>query len=310
MNKIEVQGPGFAHTLATGVDAIEFDIGLSADDHLVIVHDRLLSRDIFRNTDGDWIQGPEPTVRSLSMRQLRQYDVGRLRPGSSYAARFPRQTPIDGIRVPTLEEYISLLNEMDCRSVGLNIEVKISPDAATDTATPEQFVDQLLITLDRHDLIEQSVIQSFDWRVPMLVKERHGHLRTSCLTVEGDGEDTICRHAGESAWTGGLAIRDVGGSVPRLVARAEADIWAPWHGDLDAASVAQAHDLGLRVITWTVNETADIERMIGIQVDGIISDYPDHLRQIFEDNGLTVPPRPATASPIPLPEAVAGPANN
>ncbi len=313
MQKIEVQGhrgcrgnlpentlTGFAHTLATGVDAIEFDIGLSADDELVIVHDRTLSRDIFRRTDGNWIEPPEPVVRNLSLKQLQQFDAGRLRPGSDYAARFNQQLAVDGAGIPTLSAYVDLLTEMQCRHVGLNIEVKISPEHPHETAEPERFVDLLLALLTRHDLIAQSVIQSFDWRIPMLVGQCRTGVRTSCLSVEGDGEDTIGRDRGESPWTGGLAIRDFDGCVPAMVAAAGADIWAPWHGDLQASVVAQAHKLGQRVITWTVNEISDIERMIEIGVDGIISDYPQRLRQVLASHGIAVPAVTGAAIPAKL----------
>lgn len=302
MHKIEIQGHrgcrgdlpentliGFAHTLATGVDAIEFDIGLSADEQAVIVHDRRLSRDIFRSADGRWLDAPEPTVWSLTLEQLRAFDAGRLRPGSDYAARFPGQRPVDGVGIPTLVEYIQLLEDMDCRHVGLNIEVKLSPEAKSETAEPEVFVQQLLDILDNAGLNEQSVIQSFDWRIPLLVKRYNPAIRTSCLSVEGDDEDTIRRHIGESPWTGGLAIRDTDGSVPALVARIGADVWSPWYGDIDAAQLAEAKALDLRVITWTVNEREDMLRMIDFGVDGIISDYPKRLRDVFVECGRPVP---------------------
>jgi glycerophosphoryl diester phosphodiesterase len=36
--------------------------------------------------------------------ELKRYDVGRLKPGSSYAASFPEQEAMDGIAIPTLAE--------------------------------------------------------------------------------------------------------------------------------------------------------------------------------------------------------------
>jgi glycerophosphoryl diester phosphodiesterase len=40
-----------------------------------------------------------------------------------------------------------------------------------------------------------------------------------------------------------------------------------------------ARGLGLRVIPWTVNEPGDIRRVLGLGVDGVISDYPDRVKQ-------------------------------
>ena len=51
--------------------------------------------------------------------------------------------------------------------------------------------------------------------------------------------------------------------------------------------MADAKAPGLRVIPWTVNERADMERLIDLGVDGLISDYPDRLRAVLADNGYS-----------------------
>jgi len=51
----------------------------------------------------------------------------------------------------------------------------------------------------------------------------------------------------------------------------------PFHESMDAGYVREAHRLGLAVYPWTVNEAADIERVKGLGVDGVISDYPDRV---------------------------------
>lgn len=50
------------------------------------------------------------------------------------------------------------------------------------------------------------------------------------------------------------------------------------------------------MIVWTVNEPGDIERMIDLGVDGIISDYPDRLRDIAARRGIALP-TPTPVSP-------------
>ncbi len=49
--------------------------------------------------------------------------------------------------------------------------------------------------------------------------------------------------------------------------------------------------LGLKVIPWTVNERADMERLIALGVDGIITDYPDRLRAVMAEKNLALPPQ-------------------
>jgi len=61
--------------------------------------------------------------------------------------------------------------------------------------------------------------------------------------------------------------------------------------------MAEAKRAGIRVIPWTVNERAEMERLIDLGVDGLISDYPDRLRAVLADMGIPLPaPVEAAAS--------------
>jgi glycerophosphoryl diester phosphodiesterase len=53
--------------------------------------------------------------------------------------------------------------------------------------------------------------------------------------------------------------------------------------------ITDAHELGLPVIPWTVNSTADMNRLMDLGVDGIISDYPTRLRTVMDERGLKLP---------------------
>ena len=63
-----------------------------------------------------------------------------------------------------------------------------------------------------------------------------------------------------------------------MVKAAGGAVWSPYYGEITRESVKEAQALGLKVVVWTVNEPADMRRMIELGVDGIISDYPDRLR--------------------------------
>ena len=57
--------------------------------------------------------------------------------------------------------------------------------------------------------------------------------------------------------------------------------------------VIAAKALGLKVIPWTVNERANMERLIVLGVDGIITDYPDRLRAVMAQKRMPLPPQVA-----------------
>jgi glycerophosphoryl diester phosphodiesterase len=100
-------------------------------------------------------------------------------------------------------------------------------------------------------------------------------------TVYLSAERTSPNNIGEgSPWTAGLEPGAHGGSVPRMVRAARGAIWSPNAGDLTQERVREAQALGLKVVVWTVNSEADMRRLIGWAVDGIISDYPDVLMNV------------------------------
>ena len=66
--------------------------------------------------------------------------------------------------------------------------------------------------------------------------------------------------------------------------------WSPFHGDLTAADLAQARTLGLKVIPWTVNSEEAIGRVLDLDVDGLVTDYPDLARAIVQTRGLRIGP--------------------
>jgi glycerophosphoryl diester phosphodiesterase len=77
-----------------------------------------------------------------------------------------------------------------------------------------------------------------------------------------------------------------GEAVPRMVHQAKGTIWSPNFQDLDPRSLAVARELGIKVVPWTVNDPADIARILEMKVDGIISDYPDRVRQEMKRQGM------------------------
>src|SRR5690606_14272972 len=131
-------------------------------------------------------------------------------------------------------------------------------------------------------------VQSFDWRTLAVVQREAPGIETGYLTSLTQQPANI-RMRGPSPWTAGIQFRDHG-SVARMVRAAGASAWAPHAADLTRVAVGVAHALGLKVIPWTVNEPADMRRLIEWGVDGLISDYPDRLRAIAREAGLALPP--------------------
>ena len=71
-----------------------------------------------------------------------------------------------------------------------------------------------------------------------------------------------------------------------MVKAAGGSHWSAYFGDLDAAKVKEAQALGLKVLAWTVNDPAEMARMIDYGVDGLITDRPDLARKLLEERGI------------------------
>jgi glycerophosphoryl diester phosphodiesterase len=280
----------FSTALAIGVTTLELDVGMSKDGVVVVHHDEWLNPDITRGPDGAFLSQRGPAIFSLTLDELKRYDVGRLKPGTAYAAGLPEQRPHDGARIPTLAEVFALGRRAD--HIRFNIEAKLTPTSGPDVPEPELFAKALAAAVREASLAERVSIQSFDWRILRVLRRVAPEIIRVCLTSERPDYDTIQRgKPGASPWTAGLDVDEFGGSVPRLVAAADCRVWAPGFEDLTSESIAQANALGIRVIPWIVNEPDQMDRLVRMGVAGIITDYPDRLRRVVAANSMPLPPR-------------------
>lgn len=285
--------PGFETALAVGVTTLEMDVVLSADGVPLVHHDRRLDPERTRGPGGAWLdpEAEPAAIIDLPAAALAGYDVGRLKPESRVAARFPAQVGRDGVRIPRLSVVLARAEALSGGRMRYNIETKISPLDAAASAEPEAIAEALVTVIRQAGVAERASVQSFDWRSLAAVRELAPEILTVHLTAEQRWLDNVERgKAGASPWLAGPDIDKAEGSLPRLIQAAGGGIWSPYFRNLRAPALAEAHRHGLRVVVWTVNEPADMASLIELGVDGIITDYPDRLRAVMEEKGLPLPP--------------------
>ena len=274
----------FTNALRLGVTTLELDTVLTADGVVVISHDAVLNPNLTRGPDGAWLDGPGPAIRSLALAQLKRFDVGRLKPGTRDAQGQPEQRPVDGERIPTLDELFALVKQRGDTQVRFNIETKISPLLPELTPEPQAFVEAVLAVIRQHGMEQRVTLQSFDWRTLKVAQQLAPYLPRVHLSSQQSAGNNVA----DPRWTGGLNLADHG-SVPRLVKAAGGTLWSPHFGDVTEDLVKEAQALGLPVVVWTVNEPAQIDAMLALGVDGIISDRPDRVRSAMAARGMALP---------------------
>jgi glycerophosphoryl diester phosphodiesterase len=271
--------PSFEVALDLEVTTLELDLHFTSDGQVVIWHDPEVGP-IKCGLDSDASEGlPDPDdllvagedlmIRGLSAADLGSYRCDR----NPDAGRFPDQsadpTVLAGDRfsivtLGALFEFVVAYSNSDTKTgeqrsvasrVQFNIETKRNPDEPATIGDGFDGVDagpfelEVLRVVAEYGLENRVVIQSFDHRSLWAVRAVDPSIALAALSV------------------GPIDLGDVAANG--------ASIWSPSHNSVTPSLLRQAHNLGLLVIPWTVNESGDMQRLIGLGVDGLITDRPD-----------------------------------
>ncbi|MBA3774959.1 MAG: glycerophosphodiester phosphodiesterase [Betaproteobacteria bacterium] len=279
----------FRLALDIGVTTLETDLAVTQDGVLVLAHDPYLNPDLVRGPDGRWLADRGPPLHTLTLAELKRYDIGRLNPEANYAKQWPQQRAADGERPATLVELFDLIKRSG-KPVRLNLETKLTPESGAATPNPPTFARLVVDAVRASGMAERVTVQSFDWRTLRHVHTLAPEIGTACLTIESENFDTVRRKTGApSPWHAGGNLADHTGSLPKLVHASGCRTWSMFWRNLTQADLAEARTLRLTVLPWTVNDPAEMARLIDWGVDGIITDYPNRLRDVMTEKKLPLP---------------------
>lgn len=290
----------FGNALRLGVSTLELDVQITEDDQAVVTHDRRVDArkclDTAPATPGD----PEFPYVGKYVNTLTLAQVKTLECGTKTLVDFPAQQAVPGSRMPLLSEVFDLVRRYGADDVTLNVETKVEAGAPSETAPREQFVQIVAAQVRAAGLLERVTIQSFDWGALMRMRQVEPGLPLVALT---NRDFLQVGQPGASPWLGGIDIDDFGGDPIAAIKSFGAAAFSPVHGFpqngkvtdpnyqpyVTQAMVDHAHSNGIKVIPWTIDDTATMNKLIDDGVDGIITDYPDRLRQVMAERGLRLP---------------------
>ena len=284
----------FADAVARGCDGAELDVQLSRDGEVVVFHDFRLKPEICR-LGGKWLKKPTPRIKDLTLAELKAFDVGRLDPASEYARSHPHTMPLDGETIPTLAQVLAVTAKARKPFV-LQVELKTAFHDRDLAADPIALSEAAVAVLRKADALDRAIFVGFDWagliHAKMLAPQTPCWFTTMELDflrpAKPDESPTtkMLRHwaeSGTSPWAAGFDAKNHGGSIQRAIKAAGGDGWFPSYEDATPEAVAEAKALGLKVGAWTVNDPADMRRLIGLGLDGICTDRPDLLAQALAE---------------------------
>jgi glycerophosphoryl diester phosphodiesterase len=271
--KIDVQGhrgarglmpentiPAFLLAVDLGVTTLELDVVVSKDKKVVLSHEPYFSSEICLKPHGHPI--PKEDEKNYNIYDLNYSEIKSFDCGLKEHPRFPHQKKIPAFK-PLLEDVIDIvekyIKDKNLPPVNYNIELKSTLETeGLFHPNPSEFSKTVYSVIQKRLPKNRVVIQSFDVRV---LQYWNANLQGYALSYLVEDEADVDR-----------AIEKLGFVPP---------IYSPDYNLLDESKVQKIKSLNMKLIPWTVNDTADIQKVLSFGVDGIISDYPDRVLQIL-----------------------------
>jgi glycerophosphoryl diester phosphodiesterase len=236
------------------VTTLELDVVLSKDMKVVVSHEPWINEEICIDSDGKSIKGTVYNIFKLSYDEVTGFDCG-----STPYPRFPEQKKIS-VGKPTVDKLISVmegtLKRLNRTNVEYNIEIKSTPEDEKKGFQPDvkTFSDVVIKTIKEKLPVTKFTIQSFDWRVLQYVHTAYPDVRLVALTERPIAPADDLKLLGFKPY-----------------------VYSPEFIYLKKEHVDFFHEQGIKVVTWTVNEVSEMEALLKMNVDGIITDYPNKI---------------------------------
>ncbi|MDJ1504533.1 glycerophosphodiester phosphodiesterase [Xanthocytophaga agilis] len=251
--------PAFQKSLEIGVTTLELDVVITKDKQVIVSHEPFFSADICLDKTGQSVSSDK---KQYNIYQFTYTEVQSFDCGSKGNKGFPEQQKLK-VSKPLLSEVFQLAEkycqEKKLPPVHYNIEIKSSPEG-DNTFHPEvsEFSNLVYQIIKQYVPLERITLQCFDFRVLKYWKEKYPTVTLAALVANPRSVENN--------------LADLG-FTPQ--------IYSPYYKLLLTKNkVENIHALGMKVIPWTVNEVTDMQRLKDWGVDGIITDYPNRIKEV------------------------------
>jgi glycerophosphoryl diester phosphodiesterase len=248
--------PAMINALGLGVTTLEMDVVITKDKQVILSHEPFFNHEITTKADGSFVDEKEEknlNIFNMTYPETQKYDVG-LKPHP----RFPQKQKM-AVTKPLLSQVFDTIKKWMMTAKRpypyFNIETKCTP--ATDNIyhpKPEEFVELIMKEVMAANLEGYVIIQSFDIRTLQYLHKKYPPIKTALLIEEND----------PSYWY--KQVTDLG---------FHPTIYSPHYSLVSKSLVDHCKNYNTKVIPWTVNDKATIERLKAMGVNGIITDYPN-----------------------------------
>lgn len=255
----------FIEAVKLGVDTLEMDVVISKDGQVVVSHEPWMNPVFCSCPDGRPVEENSKekyNLFNMTYAEIKEYDCG-MRENTE----FPLQKR-NAAHKPLLSEVILKVEEyvVKNRSTQVNYNIEIKSESEEDNIfnpDPKNFVELVWAEIEREDVVSRCNLQSFDVRILQEIKRKVPGIKLALLVENQDGLQ---------------ANLDRLGFIP--------NIYSPDYNLIDATLINDVHTKGMQIIPWTVNEIKEMQQLIELGVDGIITDYPNRAMQLIKKSVL------------------------
>jgi glycerophosphoryl diester phosphodiesterase len=231
------------------------DLAITKDKQVVVSHDPILNPLITTKPDGSFIKASELNkniIYQMDYAALEKYDVGlKTHPGFTGQKKLAASIPT----LASLIDSVEAKSKITGRKMNYNIEIKsVEGKDGTEHPAPNEFVELVVTTLTKKNILDRTSLQSFDLRPLRVLHEKYPSIKTAYLVFGAD-----CANAEKQIALLGF----------------QPTIYSPEYKYVNQAMIDYCHQKNMQVIPWTVNTKEEINTLIQLKVDGIITDYPN-----------------------------------
>jgi glycerophosphoryl diester phosphodiesterase len=248
---------GFINAVKLGVQTLEMDAVISKDKKVVVSHDPYMDYSILK-PDGSKIAKEEMqnyNIYKMPYDSVKLYDAGLGgNPFFPTAEKFSAPKPL---LTEVIDEVEGFIKKSNLSPVYYNIEVKSLKEDDVYHPKPEEFSDLVIEVIKNKGILEKTIIQSFDIRALKYIHQKYPNVKLAFLVANKLSTEENIKNLGFTP-----------------------AIYSPNFRMVNPEAVKAAKSLGMQVIPWTVNEVSDIQNILSLDVDGIISDYPERVLKI------------------------------
>jgi glycerophosphoryl diester phosphodiesterase len=237
------------------VTTLEMDLAITKDKQVVVSHDPILNPLITTKPDGSFIKATELNnniIYQMDYAALEKYDVGlKTHPGFTGQKKLAASIPTLSSLIDSVEEKSKTIG----RKMNYNIEIKsVGGKDGTEHPAPDEFVELVVSTLQKKNILDRTSLQSFDLRPLRVLHQKYPSIKTAYLVFGAE-----CANAEKQIALLGF----------------QPTIYSPEYKYVNQAMIDYCHQKNIQVIPWTVNTKEEINALIQLKVDGIITDYPN-----------------------------------